>query len=114
MLSVVIFSFVTGGMVTWWGYYTPFIIVGGAIYTIGAGLMTLYTVDQPDWRAYGFTIVAGAGCGLSIQNAYMSVQAVLPPKNLAIGNAVVMFAQTLSYPPPKKNYFIFQESNVFC
>jgi Na+/melibiose symporter-like transporter len=99
MLSLVIFSFITGGIVTWWGYYTPFVIVGAAIFTIGAGLMTLYTVDQPVWRAYGFTIVAGAGCGLSIQNAYMSIQAVLPQTTLPIGNAVVMFSQTFSFGP---------------
>jgi MFS family permease len=97
MLSVVLFSFITGGLVTWWGYYTPFIIIGAAIFTVGAGLMTLFTVDQPNWRAYGFIIVAGSGCGLAIQNAFMSVQAVLPKETLPIGNAVIMFSQTLSY-----------------
>ena len=96
MISVVIFSFITGGIVQWWGYYTPFIIIGAAIYTVGAGLMTLYTVDQPDWRAYGFAIVAGAGFGLAFQNAFMSVQAVLPNSTLPIGNAVIMFSNTLS------------------
>jgi Na+/melibiose symporter-like transporter len=96
MISLVIFSFITGGLVQWWGYYTPFIIGGSAIYTVGAGLMTLYTVNQPDWRAYGFTIVAGAGLGLSLQNAFMSVQAVLPNSTLPIGNAVIMFSQTLA------------------
>jgi MFS family permease len=100
MLSLVIFSFITGGIVTWWGYYTPFIILGAAIFTIGAGLMTTFTVDQPLWRAYGYTIIAGAGCGFSIQNGYMSIQAVLPQSTLPIGNAVVMFSQTLSYPSP--------------
>lgn len=99
MLSLVIFSFVTGGLVTWLGYYTPFIIIGSAILTIGAGLMTLFTVDQPVWRAYGFIIVAGSGCGLAIQNSFMSVQAVLPKETLPIGNAIVMFSQTLSYDP---------------
>ena len=102
MLSLVVFSFVTGGLVTWWGYYTPFIIIGSAIFTVGAGLMTLFTVDQPDWRAYGFIIIAGSGCGLAIQNSFMSVQAVLPKATLPIGNAVVMFSQTLSYDPNQR------------
>lgn len=96
MLSLVIAGFITGGLVTWWGYYTPFIIVGAAIFTIGTGLMTTITVSQPDWRAYGFTIIAGAGCGFSLQNAYMSIQAVLPQSTLSIGNAIIMFCQTLS------------------
>ena len=81
------------------GYYTPFIILGSVVMTIGCGLMELYTVDQADWRAYGFTIVAGAGIGLSLQNSVMAVQAVLPQSTVAIGNAAVMFFRTLSYYP---------------
>ena len=96
MLSLVVFSFVTGGLVTVLGYYTPFIIIGSAMFVIGAGLVTTYKVDTPAWTAYGYTIVVGAGCGLAFQNAFMAVQAVLPPSTLAIGNAIIMFAQTLS------------------
>ena len=99
MLSLVVMSFIIGGIVQWWGQYAIFIIIGSAIYTIGAGLLTLSTVDQPNWRMYGFTIVAGAGCGICLQNGYLSVQAVLPQSSLPIGNAIVMFSQTLSYPP---------------
>jgi Na+/melibiose symporter-like transporter len=99
MLSVVIWGFIIGGIVTWWGYYTPFIIAGAIIYTIGAGLMTTFTVNQSDWRAYGLTIFAGSGVGISIQNAFMAIQTVLPQETLPIGNAAVMFSQTLSYIP---------------
>jgi hypothetical protein len=100
MLSLVVMSFIVGGIVQWWGQYAIFIIVGSAIFTIGAGVMTLTTVDEPDWRMYGFTIIAGAGCGMSLQNGFLSVQAVLSQSSLPIGNAVVMFSQTLSYSPP--------------
>ena len=106
MLSLVVMGFVTGGLVQWWGYYTPFLILGSAIFTVGAGLMTLLAVNTTNWTAYGYTIVAGAGCGFALQNAYMSVQAVLPQATLPIGNAVVMFSQTLAYSPP-----FFSQSN---
>jgi hypothetical protein len=96
MLSFVVVGFFVGGIVTWWGYYTPFIIVGAAIFTVGAGLMTTFTVDQAVWRTYGYTIIAGVGSGFSLQNAYMSIQAVLPPSTLPVGNAMIMFSQTLS------------------
>jgi hypothetical protein len=98
MLSLVIFSFISGGLVTWLGYYMPFIVIGAAILTIGTGLMTTFTVTQAVWRTYGYTIIAGAGCGLAMQNAFMSVGAVLPQSTLAVGNAMIMFTQTLSYP----------------
>lgn len=96
MLSVVVFGFISGATVTLWGYYTPFIILGSIILTVGCGLMQLFTVDQPDWRAYGFSIVAGAGIGFSFQNSVMAVQAVLPLSTVAIGNAAVMFSRTLA------------------
>ena len=101
MLSLVIFGFLIGAIVQWWGQYAIFIIIGSALVTIGAGLLTLSTVDQPDWRMFGFTIIAGAGCGMSLQNGFLSVQAVLPQSSLPIGNAIIMFSQTLSYPRPQ-------------
>jgi hypothetical protein len=82
--------------VTLLGYYTPFIILGSAIMTVGCGLMELYTVDQANWRAYGFSIIAGAGTGLSFQSSVLSVQAVLSRETVAIGTAAVMFSRTLS------------------
>lgn len=78
------------------GYYTPFIILGSAIMTVGCGLLELYTVDQANWRAYGFSIIAGAGTGLSFQSSVLSVQAVLPRETVAIGTAALMFCRTLS------------------
>ena len=104
MLSLIIVGLICAGIVTWWGYYTPFIIIGAAIFTVGVGLMTLFTVDQSSWRAYAFTIVAGTGCGLSIQNGYMAIQAVLPKETLPIGNAVAMFCQTFSYDPTHSSF----------
>lgn len=97
LISAIVVGIACGCLVTWSGYFTPFIVIGSAIFTIGAGLLTLFTVDQPDWRAYGFTIVAGTGYGLSLQNAYIAIQNVLPDEILPIGNAVVMFCQTFSY-----------------
>jgi Na+/melibiose symporter-like transporter len=102
LISAIVVGIFCGAIVTWGGYYTPFIVVGSAIFTIGAALLTLFTVQQANWRAYGFTIIAGTGYGLSLQNAYIAVQAVLPNETLPIGNAVVMFCQTFSYVPITK------------
>ena len=113
MLSVILVGLICGGIVTWWGYYTPFIIIGAAIFTIGVGLMTLFSVNQASWQAYGFTIVAGTGCGLSIQNSYMAIQAVLPKETLAIGNAVVMFSQTFSSNPNPSLLTVFLVARCF-
>jgi hypothetical protein len=90
-----------GIVVSWWGHYAPFIIIGSAIFTVGAGLLTLFNVTLPNWEAYGFMIIVGSGYELSLQNAYIAVQVVLPIETLPVGNAIVMFSQTFSYVPNK-------------
>jgi len=99
LISAIVVGIVCGCLVTWTGYFTPFIVVGSALFTMGAGLLTLVSVDQSSWCAYGFSIIAGAGYGFSLQNAYIAVQNVLPNEILPIGNAVVMFCQTFAYCP---------------
>jgi hypothetical protein len=96
-----------GVAVSWWGHYAPFIVVGSAIFTVGAGLLTLFNVTLPSWQAYGFMIVVGSGYGLSLQNAYIAVQVVLPIETLPVGNAIVMFSQTFSYVPKKVGESLF-------
>lgn len=97
MVSMVVISLIVGGILQLWGYYTPFIIAGAVIFTTGAGLMTLFSVDQPNWRSYGFSIVAGGGCGFSMQNVYLAVQAVLPQDTQPIATAAVIFMQTFAF-----------------
>ncbi|KAL1843457.1 hypothetical protein VTJ49DRAFT_1567 [Mycothermus thermophilus] len=45
LISMVVVSFLAGGLVTLWGYYTPFMIAGSAIAAVGYGLTTTF---QPD------------------------------------------------------------------
>jgi len=99
MLSTVLTTIVTGIAITVFGYYAPFIIIGTCIYAVARGLMTLITVDSPDWRIYGFMIMAGIGVGLGMQPCFIAVQTVLPPETVSIGTSMATFTQTFSYLP---------------
>lgn len=95
MLATVVSSVVVGALVTAVGYYAPFLIISTAIAVIGAGLMTLYSVTISDGRWIGYQIVVGAGIGAGLQIPMTAVQTVLPPKDIPVGTAAVMFFQTL-------------------
>ncbi|KAE8381295.1 major facilitator superfamily domain-containing protein [Aspergillus bertholletiae] len=95
MLSTVISSVLVGGFVTAVGYYTPFLIGSTAIAAVGTGLITMYSVDISTGKWIGYQIVVGAGVGAGFQIPMTAVQTVLPPEDLAVGTAAVMFFQTL-------------------
>ena len=95
MLATVISSVLVGAFVTAAGYYTPFLIGSTAIAAIGTGLITTYTVDISTGKWIGYQILVGAGVGAGFQIPMTAVQTVLPPEDIPVGTAAVMFFQTL-------------------
>lgn len=91
ILSVTLSGAAVGGGLP----YTPFMIVGNALFAIGSGL--LYTLDQNTSTSkwIGYQIVAGWGGGITFMQAYAASQVVLHENDIELGSAVVIFFQTL-------------------
>ncbi|KAL3450369.1 major facilitator superfamily domain-containing protein [Aspergillus insuetus] len=95
MLATVVSSVLTGIFVTIFGYYTPFLIGSTALAAIGAGLLTLYSIDISDGKWIGYQILLGAGVGAGFQVPMTAVQTSLKASDIPQGTAAVMFFQTL-------------------
>ncbi|KAK1059382.1 MFS sugar transporter [Friedmanniomyces endolithicus] len=108
ILSLVVFSAISGGTVSVIGYYTGFVIASTILMSIGAGLLSTLTVNTGSGSWIGFQIIFGAGVGLGMQQTLVAVQTVLPTEDIPIGTAIVMFAQTLG-----GALFISVAQNVF-
>ncbi|KAF2684726.1 MFS general substrate transporter [Lentithecium fluviatile CBS 122367] len=95
ILGLVLISIICGGLVTYIGYYTPFMLISSVVMTIGAGLLSTFEVDtnSPKWIGYQF--IFGAGVGFGMQQPLIAVQTALPKHDVAIGTAIIMFSQTL-------------------
>jgi hypothetical protein len=95
LISVVVLSVLAGIVVTIVGYYTPFMILGTIMISIGFGLMTKFHPDtsKPVW--IGYQIIAGAGVGFGMQQPMIAVQVVLDIVDVPTGTAIIVFAQTL-------------------
>ena len=95
MLSVVVGS-ITGGLVTpKFGYYTPFAIVGSAVMSVGAGLLTTFQVNTGSGKWIGYQVVYGYGMGLCFQVPNLAAQTVLPKNDVPVGLALMLFGQLL-------------------
>ncbi|KAI0454534.1 major facilitator superfamily domain-containing protein [Xylaria acuta] len=94
-LSVVVSSISNGIFITKIGYYTPTMIAGTAICSIGAGLLTTLQLDtgMPKW--VGYQVLYGFGQGLCFQAPNLAAQTVLPKKDVSIGASLMFFSQIL-------------------
>ncbi|KAI1750129.1 major facilitator superfamily domain-containing protein [Xylaria castorea] len=94
-LSIVVSSIANGIFVTKIGYYTPSMLVGTAILTIGAGLLTTLQIDTGMGKWVGYQVLYGFGQGLCFQAPNLAAQTVLPKKDVPIGASLMFFSQIL-------------------
>jgi hypothetical protein len=95
VVSVVLFTIVSGGGTTAIGYYGPFMLLSTILASIGAGLLTTFevTTAHPAW--IGFQVLYGAGVGLGMQLTFTIVQAAISVADIPMATALMMFSQTL-------------------
>jgi hypothetical protein len=95
LITMIILSIVSGGMVTKIGYYQPFIIAAAIFCATGAGAVTTLQPSSTTAQWIGYQILYGAGIGFGFQQPVIAVQAVLPTHEVAVGTALIIFAQSL-------------------
>jgi len=95
VISMVLASILSGGVTTKIGYYVPSMLLCPSIMAVGLGLMSTFTVAEPNSRWIGYEIIAGFGLGLGMQAANLAAQAVLPKPDIPTGIAIMFFAQQL-------------------
>jgi hypothetical protein len=63
--------------------------------SIGAGLLTTLKVSSGHEKWIGYQVLFGAGVGFGMQQTLIAAQTALPLRDVPIGTAIMMFAQTL-------------------
>ncbi|KAF2845739.1 major facilitator superfamily transporter [Plenodomus tracheiphilus IPT5] len=95
VLSVVVGSISSGGLVQRIGYYTPFMVLGSSFMAIGAGLLTTWNMGTENGMWIGYQIILGIGVGWTMQQPNLAVQTILSKNDVPIGTAVLSLCQTL-------------------
>ena len=95
ILGVTICTIISGGLISAYGHFVPFMIFGSILATIGAGL--LYTLDTTSSSSawIGYQALAGIGTGLAIQVPIIAGQASVAPDDLSFVTAMILFCQTI-------------------
>jgi hypothetical protein len=101
-----LFIVLSGGLLSAFGRFAPFLISGAVIASVGGGL--LYTLDagSSSSRWIGYQILAGVGLGLCFQVPIMVGQALAKPEDIATVTAILMCKSKKKDPIILRSYCI--------
>jgi len=95
MLGIVSMSIFSGKQITKHGYYKRFPVFGTAIMTCGLLLMVTLDRSTPFWQLSIFSIIVGAGLGLSMQTIVIALQNSVDFKDMGIATSSNTFFRSL-------------------
>lgn len=87
-------TFVTAGLISRFGIYVPFMYVGGAMLTVGCGLLHTLFVNSSPLAWIGFQLIASIGFGFGIQVPFTAIQVKVPLRDRPIANSLLIFFQS--------------------
>jgi len=85
----------SGRLVTRWGRYKVFPVVGTAVMTVGLFLLSLMTPTTPLIVSSGYMFVLGLGIGLVMQVLVVAVQNAVPYSQLGTATSAATFFRTI-------------------
>jgi EmrB/QacA subfamily drug resistance transporter len=74
MAGLLVTSIVSGQLITRYGRYKPFPIIGTAIMLVGVFLLSRLTIETPMWRTIVAMVILGLGLGLVMQVLVLAAQ----------------------------------------
>jgi EmrB/QacA subfamily drug resistance transporter len=87
MGGVLVTSIVSGNLITRYGRYRPFPILGTALMTVGMLLLSLLAVGTPTWHTAVFMIVLGLGLGMTMQVLVLVAQNAVDFRHIGVATS---------------------------
>ncbi|KAI9046233.1 MDR family MFS transporter [Aspergillus affinis] len=94
-LGLVLFTMISGTLISVLGYYLPFLLAGGAISAVGYGLMSTLSPTTPVAKWIGYQILYGVASGCTTAAPYVAIQSLVPPEQISLAMAIIIFWQNI-------------------
>lgn len=95
MAGVLVTSIGTGFLISRWGRYKIFPVLGTAVMTIGLYLLSTVHADTPDGRMYLYMVIFGIGLGGVMQVLVIAVQNAVKYTDLGVATAGATFFRSI-------------------
>ncbi|KAJ5368968.1 uncharacterized protein N7496_008728 [Penicillium cataractarum] len=94
-LGLVLFTMVSGVLISVLGYYLPFLLAGGAISAVGYGLLSTLSSSTSAAKWIGYQVLYGVAGGCMAAAPYIAIQNLVPAEQIPVAMAIVIFWQNL-------------------
>ncbi|RYC55435.1 hypothetical protein CHU98_g10773 [Xylaria longipes] len=95
ILSLSLFTLLSGGFITSTGIATPLQVAGALIATAGCGTLYTLSIGTTTGQWIGYQLLAGIGWGIGFQVPIIMAQSNVQPADIASVTATILFFQTL-------------------
>uniref|UniRef100_L2GEP0 Efflux pump antibiotic resistance n=1 Tax=Colletotrichum fructicola (strain Nara gc5) TaxID=1213859 RepID=L2GEP0_COLFN len=95
IIAVTIATIASGISISATGIYAPIMVVGGAVATVGAGLLYTLDIGTGSDKWIGYQVLAGLAWGAAFQVPIIAVQGTVSETDMASSTAILLFFQTV-------------------
>ena len=95
MIGIVSMSIVSGKLITKYGHYKHFPIMGLSLMTVGLFMLSTLTQTTPFWQLAIYGIFVGAGLGLSMQTIVIALQNSVEFRDLGVATSANTFFRSI-------------------
>ncbi|MRK00724.1 MFS transporter [Aeromicrobium sp. S22] len=95
MLGSLVGTIVSGQLITRYGRWKRFLVIGSVSLIIGCGLLATIDHTTPEWHAMVFMAFLGIGMGMLLQNYVLAVQNTVDVSQVGAASATVAFFRSL-------------------
>ncbi|MET0768130.1 MAG: MDR family MFS transporter [Aeromicrobium sp.] len=95
MLGSLFGTLLSGQLITRFGRWKRFLVIGSASLILGLGLLSTIDHRTPEWHAMTFIAFVGIGMGMLLQNYVLAVQNTVDVSQVGASSATVAFFRSL-------------------
>ena len=108
VLSVALFSLLSGAAVTLTGHYTTNQLLGSSLIMVASGLIYTLNIGSSAGKWIGYQVLAGIGSGMSFQLPVIVSQGTAKTEDISTVSAICLFFQSIA-----GAYFISASQSIF-
>lgn len=91
MSALLLATTVSGRLITRWGRYKAFPVLGTALLLTGFALLATMSADTPVLQIAAYLVLVGLGIGMTMQNVVLAIQNAVPTADLGAATAAAQF-----------------------